>query len=126
MENDKITNENKNAHPKPTDEVQKEIETVVPSAHQAEVTPGKSETPVDIKEDQPTDEPTKGEGNKVTEGEEGAEKAATATDQSGTDEASSPEENTPEEEETNDAANAGEDDNKDSDHEHNGIETVTP
>ena len=96
-ENDKTAKENTNEQPKPTDDVQMEIETVVPSAHKAEVTPGKSETPVDVKEEQPTDDSTnepkeeQEEGKKVTEGEEGAEKPATEADQSGTDEESSPE-----------------------------------
>ena len=131
-EKDKTASENTNEQPKPTDDVQMDIETVVPSAHQAEVTPGKSEDPADVEEEQPSDysvnEPKEEheEGKKVTEGEEGAEKPATDADQSGTDEASSPEKNVPDEEKESSETEETDSKNADSDNEHNGIETVTP
>jgi len=125
-ENDKTAKENTNEQPKPTDDVQMDIETVVPSAHKAEVTPGKDKTPVDDNEEQPADEPTEEEGKKVTEGEEGAEKPATDADQSGTDEESSPEKQAPkQDDETGESAKTEDEDTRSND-DHNGIETVTP
>ena len=116
MENDKITNENKNEHPKPTDEVQKEIETVVPSAHKAEVTPGKPEKHDEVKDDQSTDESESEEGKKVTEGgdTDQSEEKPSATNESETNQEADIEDDTD---------NEGK---EGSNNEHNGIETVTP
>ncbi|TCO30910.1 hypothetical protein EV200_101351 [Pedobacter psychrotolerans] len=116
MENDKIANENKNEHPKPTDEVQKEIETVVPTAHKEEVTPGEPENQNEVKEDQSTDESEDNDAEKVTEGEgtdQSEEKPSASTESETNQEADI-------EEDTDDEGKEG------SDNEHNGIETVTP
>lgn len=123
MENDKTTNENKNEHPKPTDEVQKEIETVVPSAHKAEVTPGKPEKHNEAKDDPATDESEDKEAKQVTEGADQDEEKSSEAHESHTDQ-----HETTESGEDNSDTEEG-NDNKDqpaSNNEDHGIETVTP
>ena len=113
-EKDKTTEENTNIQPKPTDDVQMDIETVVPSAHKEEVDPSK---PVDENTNESQEQPKdtedtaeksdevaqtgseskapESEGLPVTEGEKGAE-TADQSEQSTTEEISENEEDTEE------------------------------
>jgi len=80
MENEKrnqITDNDTPQQPKPNEDVQLEIETVVPSAHQNEVDPSKAEqvsrddsTSDDSEETSPESKSPETEGREVTEGED--------------------------------------------------------
>lgn len=135
-EKDKTTEENTNTQPKPTDDVQLDIETVVPSAHKEEVDPSK---PVDENTNEAQEQPKdnedtaeksaeaaqtgseskapESEGLPVTEGENSAE-TADQSEQSTKEEISENEEATDEATEKQDNINP--DDKRDD------IETVSP
>jgi len=132
-EKDKIAEENKSTQPKPTDDVQLDIETVVPSAHKEEVNPAEPVDENDTKKQEQqkgtedTDEksaetaqtgseskaPEK-EGIPVTEGENSAKTVDQNDQQSGKEEADENEET------TKDPSASNPDDKRDD------IETVSP